>query len=87
MIPALVLSITLAGVATPEYTECKLAKRITVYDEKICVYVYANGGTQLHYPTRSCRECPSRFMCKYSPAKDKGPTLKETLDALKGQFE
>ena len=83
----LVLTVVLAGVANPEYTECRLAKKITVYGEKICIYRYANNGTQLHYPTRSFRECPSKFMCKYSPNKDKGPTLKETLDQLKGQFE
>ena len=82
----LAATLALAGLANPEYVTCKLARRITVYGEKICLYVHANQGTTLHYPTLKWSECPSTFQCKYNP-KSKGRTLKDTMDALKEQFE
>jgi hypothetical protein len=82
----LAATVALAGLANPEYVTCKLAKRITVYGEKICLYVHVNGGRQMHYPTTSFSECPRSYQCRYAP-QDKGRTLKDTMDALKEQFE
>ena len=82
----LAATVALAGLANPEYVTCKLAKRMTVYDQKICLYVHVNGGSQVHYPTTSFSECPARFQCRYAP-KAKGNTLKDTMDSLKEQFE
>ena len=76
-----------AGLADPEYTTCHLAKRITVNDVKICLYVHANKGQHVHYPTHSFTECPKRWTCRYHPNKQKGNTLKDTMDSLKEQFE
>ena len=82
----LLAAAVVAGLADPEYVTCKLAKRMTVYDQKICLYVHVNGGSQVHYPTTSFSECPARFQCRYAP-KAKGNTLKDTMDSLKEQFE
>tara|TARA_R110001592_G_scaffold344667_1_gene636063 strand:- start:42 stop:296 length:255 start_codon:yes stop_codon:yes gene_type:complete len=82
----LAATLALAGLANPEYVTCKLAKRITVNGTMICLYVHANKGTTVHYPTHKWSECVSTFQCKYNP-KSKGRTLKDTMDALKEQFE
>lgn len=82
----LAATVALAGLANPEYVTCKLAKRMTVYDQKICLYVHVNGGKQVHYPTTSFSECPATFQCRYAP-KAKSRTLKDTMDSLKEQFE
>ena len=46
----LAATLALAGLANPEYVTCKLARRITVYGEKICLYVHVNGGRQMPLP-------------------------------------
>jgi len=56
MINALILSVTLAGVANPTYVQCHLWKRFTdVNGQKICVYRFTAGfgGLGYHYPTKS----------------------------------
>ena len=88
MISVLILSMTLAGVANPEYVPCHLWKRFTDRaGQKVCVYRFSAGfgGLGYHYPTRSFSECPKVFSCVYEK-KDKRPSLSEILDGLKGGF-
>jgi hypothetical protein len=88
MINALILSVTLAGVANPTYVQCHLWKRFTdVNGQKVCVYRFTAGfgGLGYHYPTKNFSECPKVFSCIYEK-KDKRPSLSEILDGLKGGF-
>ena len=88
MISVLILSMTLAGVANPEYVPCHRWKRFTDRaGQKVCVYRFSAGfgGLGYHYPTRSFSECPKVFSCVYEK-KDKRPSLSEILDGLKGGF-
>lgn len=88
VINALILSVTLAGVANPTHVQCHLWKRFTdANDQKVCVYRFTAGygGLGYHYPTKSFSECPKVFSCLYEK-KDKRPSLSEILDGLKGGF-
>jgi len=85
ILPVLVLSVTLAGVANPTHVPCSLWKRYTDHSgQRVCVYRFTAGfgGLGYHYPTLSFSECPKVFSCVYEK-KDKRPTLSEILDSLK----
>lgn len=84
----LIIPLLLASsLLNPEYVTCKLAKRFEVQGVKQCLYVSANNGVGIHYPTHSFRECPTTYKCPYLPAADKRPTINEILNGLKQGFE
>ena len=81
------ITLLFAGLATPTYTTCGLAKRTTIQGEMVCIYRGPNGTTGYHYPSFSFKECPSTFRCRYTPNAKRRPTVKEIMDGLKEGFE
>jgi len=90
MIPALVLSATLASsLLKPDTISCHLWKRITdPSGQKICVYRGKNSTFGYHYVTDTggvgdWAQCPKVFQCKYQP-KNKRPTIGEIMQGIQG---
>lgn len=76
-----------AGLATPDYVTCQLAKRTKIQGEMVCIYLGPNRTTAYHYPSFSYTECPRQFQCRYAPNTKRRPTVKEIMDGLQEGFE
>jgi len=86
MIPALVLSVTLAGLLDPPTVVCHLWKRLTINGSMQCVYRGPNRTFYTHFATISFRECPPTFNCPYN-RKDKTPSVQEILRGIEEGFK
>ena len=80
-------AILVAGLVSPDYVTCKLAKKTKIQDEMVCIYLGPNRTTAYHYPSFSYTECPKSFQCRYSPNTKRRPTVKEIMEGLKEGFE
>ena len=91
MIPALVLSVALAGLLDPPTVTCHLWKRLEINDTKHCIYRGPNRTFYTHFPTTSWRECVnaltagrtrSRLSTRYCVAFNRGSDMTNAFEKI-----
>ena len=62
------------------YTTCRLSKRRIVGDQRICIYIGANGTNETIF-NEKYEECPRTIQCIYEPNKSL-PSINEMMNSL-----
>ncbi len=62
------------------YTTCRLSKTKVVEDQRICIYIGANGTNETIF-NEKYEECPRTIQCIYEPNKSL-PSINEMMNSL-----
>ena len=66
-------------------TTCRLASQVLVKDQRICVFIGANGTQYNEYVPYDAGDCPKEYQCPYRP-NEKPFDLKTIIKGIKKQF-
>ena len=71
--------------ADAKNTTCRLASQVIMQNQRICVYLGANGTNYTDYVPLDAGACPREYSCKYRP-NQKTFNLKNVIKGIKKEF-
>ena len=69
-----------------KYTTCRLASQVLAGDQRVCVFIGANGTQYNEYVPYDAGFCPREYQCPYRP-NEKPFILKNVIKSIKKQFK
>ena len=86
LVLVIVVYLIVGVVHAKKMTTCRLASQVLVKDQRICVFVGANGTQYNEYVPYDAGDCPRDYQCPYRP-NEKPFDLKSVVDSIKNQFK